>query len=180
MSWFSIAPYLLAYAIGMGMAWPLARAPLQGDIAALRTENAGLREDNAETLRKASIAAAARLQAATDRSQALGAQLLSQITKNATLAQEKTHAIKASTDGRACLSDRTLRVLNTSPGLSVSAPGGVPAAGPGAAAEGGPTATDTDIGTWAIAVGQQHETCRERLNALIDWHAQQPPAEQAD
>ena len=180
MSWLSSAPYLLAYAIGMGMAWPLARAPLQGDIADLRMENAGLREDNAETLRKASIAAAARLQAATDRSQALGAQLLQQVAKNATLAQEKTHALKTATAGRACLSDRALRVLNTAPGLSVSAPGGVPAAGPGAAAEGGPTATDTDVGTWAIAVGQQHETCRERLNALIDWHTQQAPAEQAD
>jgi len=180
MSWLSSAPYLLAYAIGMGMAWPLARAPLQGDIAALRMENAGLREDNAETLRKASIAAAARLQDATDRSQALGAQLLSQIAQNASLAQEKTHAIKASTAGRACLSDRALRVLNTAPGLSVAALGGLPAAGAGAAAEGGATATDTDIGTWAIAVGQQHETCRERLNALIDWHTQKTPAEQAD
>ena len=180
MSWLSLIPYLVAAAIAAASTWPLARAPLQTRVAELREENAGLREDNAETLRKAAIASAARLQDATDRSQALGAQLLSQITKNATLAQEKTHAIKASTAGRACLSDRALRVLNTAPGLSVSAPGGLPAAGPGAAAEGGATATDTDIGTWAIAVGQQHETCRERLNALIDWHAKQPPVETAD
>ncbi|OGB19475.1 MAG: hypothetical protein A2W72_01565 [Burkholderiales bacterium RIFCSPLOWO2_12_67_14] len=180
MSWLSLIPYLLAGAIAAGATWPLARAPLQGDIADLRMENAGLREDNAETLRKAAIASAARLQEATDRSQALGVQLLRQVATNATLAQEKTHAIKASTAGRACLSDRALRVLNTAPGLSVAAPGGLPAAGPGAAAEGGATATDTDIGTWAVAVGQQHETCRERLNALIDWHAQQPPAEPAD
>jgi hypothetical protein len=192
MSWLSLVPYLAAGAIAASATWPVARAPLQTAVAQLRMENAALRETNAESVRLASLAAAARVQEAQRKSEVLGAGLLAAAAQNATLAKEKAHALQAATSGRACLSDRALRVLNQSPGLAVSGLARVPAPGPGAAAPGGPaaphtnepnepagqqrTATDADIGTWAIAAGQQYEDCRRRLDALISWHDKPAPA----
>lgn len=59
MNWLAAVPYLLALAIGAGVAWPVARAPLQADLADLRGQHAKLRETNAETVRVAALAAAA-------------------------------------------------------------------------------------------------------------------------
>ena len=33
------------------------------------------------------------------------------------------------------------------------------------------SATDTDLAYWIVEANQQYDTCAERLNALIDWHA---------
>lgn len=41
----------------------------------------------------------------------------------------------------------------------------------GASATGGGFATDADVGQWAAAAIAAHDTCRYRLDALIDWHA---------
>lgn len=182
MNWLAIAPYLLAYALGAAMTWPLARAPLQDTVADLREENADLRTTNAESARKAALASAARLQAAQDKGDALTRKLAASAARNDQLAKEKAHEIEAATLGRACLSERALGVLNGSPGITVaSAPGGVPTPTRSAAAADGTTAphpdierfsTDTHVGLWITQAGQQYETCRQRLDALIDWHAQ--------
>lgn len=178
--WLLAGAFALGSAAGGGAAWHLGRAPL-------RMENADLREAHAEAVRKAVTAAAQRVQAAQTRSDTLGAQLAAQLATNATLTQEKTRALQLATNGRACLTGRALRVLNGSPGVSVTA-AGVPAPGARAAAtdaspaapEGaeppGIEATDTAVALWIATAGEQYEACRERLNALIAWHTPAAPA----
>ena len=94
MSWLSLVPYLLALAIGAGATWPLARAPLQGDLADLRMENADLREAGAETARLAALAASAKLQKAQATGEAASARLAAALAANTQLTQEKKHAKK--------------------------------------------------------------------------------------
>lgn len=179
MSWLGLIPYLLALAIGAGAAWPVARAPLQADIAELRKTNADLREANAETARLAALAAAAKLQRAQATGDAASARLAAALAANSQLTQEKKHALKAATDGRACLSERALRLLNGAPGLTVAAPAaGLPAPAGQPAAAGGITATDTDIAGWALDAGKQHEACRQQLAELIGWINDNAPATQ--
>ena len=180
--WIPIAALLLGAGVGAWGAWNLGRAPLLVDLAQMR-------ESHFEAARVAAIAGARRLQAAHERSDVLGGQLAQALATNSQLFQEKTHALRASAAGRVCLSDRTLGVLHGSPGIRVAGLDGVPApehtaAAAGAAAgadsdtaapEGAPglVATDTDIGVWAIGAGARYEECRARLDALIDWHADQ-------
>lgn len=170
MNWLGLIPYLLAFAIGAGTAYPLARAPLQGSIADLRTQNAALRETSAESARLAALAASAKLSEAQASGERLSARLANALTKNDQLTEEKKHALKDATDGRACLSARALRVLNGATGITVASGGaGVPQATGQPAAAGEPVATDSNIGGWILDAGKRHEACREQLGALIDW-----------
>lgn len=185
MSWLGLIPYLLALTIGAGAAWPVARAPLQADIADLRKTNADLREANAETARLAALAAAAKLQRAQATGDAASTRLAAVLAANSQLTQEKKHALKAATDGRACLSERALRLLNGAPGLTVAAPAagvpapaGQPAAAGGASATHPHVATDSDIAGWALDAGRQHEACRSQLAELIGWINDNAPATQ--
>lgn len=179
MNWLAAVPYLLALAIGAGVAWPVARAPLQADLADLRGQHAKLRETNAETVRVAALAAAAKVQQAQATGEAASARLAKALATNTQLTQEKKHALKPATDGRVCLSDRALGVLNGAPGLTVAAPAaGVPAPAGQPAAAGGTTATDTDIAGWALDAGKQHEACRQQLAELIGWINDNAPATQ--
>lgn len=163
-----LAPSLLALglvaAAGAWGGWTIGRAPLQVALSDLRsahaTEAAGLAEG-----------ALQRLQAAQARADALAASLAAIQAQNNRLSKEKTRALQNQTSGRACLSADALRVLNDAPGLDVD---GLPAPSGGAATAGEPTATDTDIGTWAIAAGAQYQACGDQLNALIDWHTPAP------
>lgn len=146
---------------------------------------------HAQQMAQAQQAAAKALQQAQAVNDALSTRLAQTLTQTATLQQEKTHALRLAAAGRVCLDGRTLSVLNTAPGLSVAGYG-VPTPQPAAVAAGAsaepdthpapaPTgagdliATDADIGAWAIGAGAAFETCRARLNALIDWHQQEPP-----
>ena len=188
--WLLVGAFAAGSAVGGAASWQLGRAPL-------RIENADLREAHTESVRKAVTAAASRVQAAQTRSDALGAQLSTTLAANATLTQEKTRALQSATSGRACLSGRALGVLNGSTGIRVAG-AGVPAPVSGAAAAGGAPAapahaassdspsaqlpadapsleaTDTAVAVWIATAGQQHEGCRERLNALISWHNTAP------
>lgn len=196
LSWgLPLAALLVGAAGGGWAAWQLGRAPL-------RVENADLRETHAEAIRLAALAGARRLQLAQERSDALAADLLATLAANDQLTQEKTHALQTSTAGRACLSDRALRVLHGAPGVRVAGAPGVPPPRPGAAAAGAAAAaaanqasparpgaaqpaepaaervaTDTDVAVWIATAGQQHEACRARLNALIAWHEKTPTQE---
>lgn len=170
MSWWSLAPYLMAAGLTSAVVWPMARAPVQLQLADLRTEYAQLRESHAETLRLAAMASAQRLEQAQARGNQLTKKLLVAERANTQLTQEKKHALKAATDGRACLSDRALRVLDGATGLTVSGLSELPTPTGDAAAEGGTVATDSDLAQWALEAGSRFESCRERLDALIDWH----------
>lgn len=157
---------VLGCALGAWGGWHFGRAPLLLALSDLRTAHA----TEAST---AAQAALARWQAAQARGDALSAALATSQAQNNRLSQEKTRALQNQTTGRACLSVDALRVLNDAPGLSVA---GLPAPTSSAVAAGEPVATDTDIGTWAIAAGAQHQACREQLGALIDWHGPAPAA----
>lgn len=96
----------------------------------------------------------------TSRLQRQGAQL-DQLTK------DKTDAIRRLTTGRACLSADAVRVLNsTTPGAA-----DVPTPAAGAAATGADVASDSDVAAWISTAQQQHEQCRQRLDALIDFNS---------
>lgn len=172
---------LAGAAAGAWGGYTLGRAPLLVDLASLK-------QTHAEHQRLAQQAAAKRLQDAQTRSDTLSTALAQTLTQTATLRTEKTHALRLAAAGRVCLDGRALSVLNTAPGLSVAGYG-VPTPGTGAVAAGataGPDthpapapagagdliATDADIGAWAIGAGAQHEACRARLDALIDWHGE--------
>ncbi|MDD5479680.1 hypothetical protein [Rhodoferax sp.] len=105
------------------------------------------------------------LLAAQARGDALSSGLLAQQTQINQLKQESYRAISHATTGRTCLDGNALRVLSNSPGITV-----LPTTSDGVAAEGDAISTDTDIALWAADAGAEFETCRARLNALIDWH----------
>ena len=141
--------------------WKAGRAPLQTRLA---------EQDSAHTREKLRTfeQAAQALQTAQDRGDALTNTLAQRQASIDQLTREKRHAVSTVTTGRACLDGPALRLLNGAPGLRVA---GLPPATSGAAAADAPIATDTDITGWSIDAGAKYETCRARLDALIDWHA---------
>lgn len=167
MSWLPdwSAPYIAAAAFAGGMAvagpgaWYLGRLPLQAELA---TERA------AEAQQKFRVAerAAQVLQAASDRGDALSAKLAQSQTQIDQLTRSRRNEIAKVTTGRACLDGPALRLLDGAPGLRV---GGLAKTASGTAAADGAAASDTDITGWALDAGAQYETCRNRLDALIDW-----------
>jgi DnaJ-class molecular chaperone len=129
------------------------------------------------------------LQAATNqltaeqaRGDALTTALLTSQSQIDQLSEEAHRGIKNETTGRACLGSGALRVLNSAPGLrtqlaptssTAAAHGSIAAPADDASSEasnGDEFATDTQIADWAIDAGTQFETCRTRLDKLIDWH----------
>lgn len=151
--------------------------------APLRLQLAEARSAHDQVQRLAADLAVQRLQAAQARGDALSLRLAEREQSISTLTQEKRHALANTTTGRACLGPAALRVLDGAPGLRVSRVADLPEAASGAAAAGGAVATysddqqptgrwasDSDIGTWALATGAQYEQCRARLDALIGWH----------
>lgn len=161
LNWLILLAMLALSLVAAGaLGWQTGRAPLKVQLAqqaqAYATEKQNL-----------TVAAVELLTAAQARGDALSTGLLNQQATIDQLKTEARRAIPQVTTGRPCLGPAALRVLDNAPGLDVA---GLPPAAGGAAAEGGPVATDTDIGGWAVDAGAAHETCRARLSALIDWH----------
>ena len=164
----------LAFALGCLLAGPaaytLGRLPLHAELA---TQQAAF---SLEKLR-ASERSTQVLQAAAARGDALSTTLLAGQARRDHLNRSRRDALPTSTTGGPCLGAAALRLLDGAPGLSVS---GLPAAPGGAAATGGAVAThaddggvfasDRDVTGWALDAGARYESCRERLDALIDWH----------
>ena len=128
---------------------------------------ANMRSSIAESGRLRAPAAATALQAAQVRGDTLSRDLLAREALINRLSKEKRDALSRLTTGRPCLSADAVGVLNgtTGTGDGVPTPPGSPAA------TGGGFATDADVGQWAAAARAAHDTCRHRLDALIDWHA---------
>lgn len=157
---------LLGLVMGASAAWMLGRAPLQVELAEIQRQHA-------EAIRVANEQAAVRLHRALERGDSLTHQLAQHQTQIQQLSREKEHAIREATTGRTCLDSNALRVLHGSPGLRVDRAELLPSAPSRAPATDGsiaPYASDRDVGRWAIAAGAHYETCRSRLQALIDWH----------
>ena len=85
------------------------------------------------------------------------------------ITQEKNLEIAKLTTGRACLGADVVGLLNqptdaTAPGLKP-----VPQTPGLSLAAGGSAATDHDVATWISNARREYDTCRARLNALIDF-----------
>ncbi|MDP3926174.1 MAG: hypothetical protein U1E02_28165 [Hydrogenophaga sp.] len=161
-------------ALGAWLGWTLGRNPVQLQLEQARTERAELQTAHSETARLQALAAARGLQAAQARGNALTHSLAQRQAQIHQLTREKNDALKNLTTGRACLSGAAVRVLNGAAATPTGGPVDVPNTPGGAAAEGARFATDTDVGRWAVAARADYDTCRARLDALIDWHTQGP------
>ncbi len=128
---------------------------------------ADMRSSIAESDRLRSRAAATALQAAQVRGYVLTRDLLAREALINRISKEKRDALSRYTTGRTCLSADAVGVLNDQAGSG----SGVPQTTGITAAAGGGFATDADVGQWAAAARAAHDTCRHRLDALIDWHA---------
>lgn len=143
-----------------------------------------MQRDQAELIAHARKADLQTLQLANARADQLTTRLATTQTQLDTTEREKAHALRQITTGRRCLDAGVVRVLN-SPDATAAGTAGVPAPIGGAAAAGGATAapgteplaepvTDTDVSLWIADAKRQHEICRARLDALIDYHLTPP------
>lgn len=171
-----LAAAVLAAGAAGAISWKLGRAPLQAEITQMQLAQAtaAIRQADAQALRMSQAQA---------KSDALALALGNTVVHNLSLTLEISNALKTATDGRACLRGRALSLLGSAPGIRIAPP--VPESGAAAAAEGAAAAadplsdaakpeqviTDTALAIWAAQAGGLYETCRLRLDALIDWHA---------
>lgn len=108
------------------------------------------------------------LLAAQARGDALTRRLVAERRASAAQQEKLKDDLKKATDGRVCLRDSALRVLDQSPGLQVA---GLPGTAGGAdGAHAGRVATDTDVSGWARDAGRQYAECVSRYHALIDFN----------
>lgn len=157
--------WLACLFVGAGVGMQIGRSPLQAELAQLRTTHA-------EATRLAAQASARQLQAAQVRGDALTHDLAQRQAQIDQLHQDKRHALTRVTTGRPCLGGAAVRLLNDDP-ADYGAPS-VPQATGSPDATYAASATDADVGGWAIAARAQYNTCRARLAALIDWHGPPP------
>lgn len=150
-----------ALALGLSAGWVVGRLPLKETLA-------DVRRTQAEADRARAAAGAAALSQAQARGDALTTALVSTQNELTKLKEDRHGALQKLTTGRACLNAATVRLLNGAD--TTAGPESVPQAPSGAAAAGDGFATDADVGQWAIDARAQHDDCRARLDALIDWH----------
>ena len=157
-----LALFLLAVVAAAGAKWGLTF----GEAKIARLELTHARQE-----RTAAEAALTNLQAAQARADALTVRLAAAERSRQSLALEHAREIKRLSTGRPCLAAELVRLLNQSAGAgadAVPAPTGKPVAADAGAA------SDTDVAEWADLARRQYDTCRDRIQAVIDWH--QEPA----
>lgn len=143
-------------ALGAWAGHSLGRAPLLVELAEVR-------QTQAETAKLQALAAARTLSDAQVRSDALTVRLAGKQEQIFNLQRAAHASINQTTFNRPCLSADAVRVLNGTD---------VPQTSGSAAATGEAFATDADVGHWAVDAHAQYEQCRQRLDALIDWHTE--------
>lgn len=87
------------------------------------------------------------------------------------VARRYRYEIDALTDGRNCLGGDARRLLHQSPAFAVPNRAGR-AGGTAAAAAADPRdrySTDRDLALWAADVAVLYETCRSRIDAVMEW-----------
>ncbi|MDO9163565.1 MAG: hypothetical protein Q8N35_13165 [Methylococcaceae bacterium] len=149
--------------LGGGFSWLVSGWINSVQIAAIKTEQA---KDAAI----ASQLSLDRLSATQAKADALSAQLAKTEFQLNQTTLEKSDAIKKITPGRACLNSATVGLLNRARETTTTA---VPEPPGTLAAESTDIATDTDVAGWIVATQGTYETCRARLNTLIDFEATQ-------
>lgn len=167
------APLVVAASVGAaGGAW-LTNAVKGAQLAAARADLARAEQRyTAQQLAQAEAASIAMYQAQR-RGDVLTRDLAAAQRAANQLKQERDDALSRVTDGRDCLREPALRVLDGAPGIGLRLPG---PAGGADGAHAGHVATDTDLARWALDAGSQYAECARRLDALIDWHSPAPEA----
>lgn len=154
---------LIGLAAGAGGGWFFTDAVLSAEIALMKS-------DQAAALAQAERMYRHRLADEQERGFALSAKLSQTETQLTQRTLEVSLALQKVTTGRACLGSAAVRLLNSADRVDRTVP---EAAGP-SVTEGGAVATDTDVAGWIGNAQWQHETCRARLGALIDFETGRP------
>lgn len=126
---------------------------------------ADLRNTQATAATAEAVANVKALADAKSRGDTLTTELNAYMAANTELIKERDDALRQTTTGRPCLGASTVRVLNSDPGSR----NGLPQTASSLAGTDGAFATDTDVATWINEAKGQYETCRARLDKLIDF-----------
>lgn len=135
----------------------------RADIAILKASQAAALADAEQLYRR-------RLADEQERGFALSDKLAKTETQLTQRTLEVSRALSKVTTGRACLGNDAVRLLNRAPRDDPTVP---ETAGP-SVTEGGAVATDTDVAGWIGNAQWQYDTCRARLNTLIDFETGRP------
>jgi len=149
--------------LGGGFSWLVSGWINSVQMAAIKTEQA----EDAAIAAQLSLERLSATQAKADLLSSRLAKTEFQLTQT-TL--EKSDAIKKLTTGRACLNSATVGLLNRARETTTTA---VPEPPGASVAESTAIATDTDVAGWIAAAQGSYETCRARLNTLIDFETTQ-------
>lgn len=141
------------------------------DVATLKADHSKEKADEA-------AASLARIQAAQARGDALETRLAASESARQTAKKETSREIDRLTTGRPCLGSDAVRLLNRSIDGAAELSNIVPETNSGVTTADGLAATDTDVGQWIATASDYAATCRERLDALIDWHIPTPQKDQ--
>jgi prophage endopeptidase len=138
--------------------------------AVLNAELAELKAASASEQAKTQQLYIQRLTAEQARGDELSSRLSQTETQLSQRTEEVSRALQKVTTGRACLNSATVRLLNSA-GPDHPA---VPETAGATVAEDAAIATDTDVAGWIGNAQGEYETCRARLNALIDFEQGKP------
>lgn len=161
-----VVSLLTGLLLGILPGFELGKLTYKAEAKSLETELANLKEQHAAALAQANIKALERVTAEQARGNSLSEQLAQAESTIRNQSQELKRALKQTTFDRPCLGMRTVRLLNNALGGGVA---NLPATTGKPFAENEPTATDTDIAEWASTAIEEYETCRVRLEKLIDF-----------
>lgn len=143
----------------VGMGWKAER--LESQIKALKSEHK-------EQITATTIAGKERLIKAQQRAEELAHSLRQTEAELSQIKERKTHVIYQAATNRTCFNADLVRVLNdTSSTGSAIARMSNPVEGTDA--DSATIATDTDVALWVEHAKEQHEICRARHQALIDF-----------
>lgn len=160
----AIAAFICTFLSGSAASWYVTRNHYQAELSnALAVE--------ATSKAAAQTQALKRLAAANKSGNELSARLAATESALSQKNMELSHAVTRFTTGRPCLDGRAVRLLNSSAN-SAGIP--MPEATITPDASDGASATDTDVAEWIGHAQGQHETCRARLDALIDFEEGMP------
>ncbi len=150
--------FIFAFTLGVAGGWDYTRQHYLAEISVMKATQA-------EAIAATESAARQRLQSAQDRGDILSARLSKTEDDLNQKSKEVSREIARLTTGRRCLDGNVVRLLNRadSGAGSVSETTGSPVAQDGAAA------TDTDVAGWIGNAQTQYDTCRARLDGLIDF-----------
>lgn len=153
----------LGAAVGAGGGWFFTGLVYRTEIAEMQTEQA-------ESLAAAEQLFRQRYQDEITRGDALSNQLAQTESQLTQRTLEVSRAVSQVTTGKRCLDSAAVRLLNRTPRDDPT----VPETAGASAAESGAIATDTDVAGWIGNAQWQYDTCRARLNTLIDFEQGRP------